>query len=679
MRYLALIGASLCLAIAQEKKSLDLQAEPKWVDTGLKLARGDRFAIEASGEIKLKGQSGEVQRTGPSGLARGFRDLLRIMQLNTAGRGAVIARVSERETALPFLVGPSKDAIVSATGNLFLSVNLPSNETGEGSFRIVVTVTQADPAQLAPPSSVKLVEVTQAQLNSTPLRVVDAMGNEGDRVNFVIVGSEATLTSALNAVGWVQVDRSNRDSILNAILISMSKQAYVTLPMSELIMFDRVQDYGFAHAVPFVVIAQRHHFRIWKAPFQVNGTNVWIGAGTHDIGFEKDQRNNRITHKIDPETDKERDYIGQTLQESGLVAKSSYMEHVNPVKEARTATGGGFRSDGRTMIIYLEQTRNESGVRFANVFCSVLRSNPDAGTWGACTDYIETKAEKVVALPPMSRDYRVVVVPGIFSSCATEAPAFETARAYLKDRHGVDAALLNISNNSSEDNAKAIAKYLREEWVKDKRKFILVGYSKGTPDIQTALALEPDLRGMVAAFISVAGASGGSPVADALPASLNGMLGKLNGRGGCQGDLSDGFKSLSVENRRRFLSQYPKPYVPTYSIPAVADKDKVSKAMIQSWTLMNSFSIRNDAQLAETDAIIPGSIYLGAVRSDHFALALPLENIQGGILRPFLDKNSYPRATLLESALRLVLEDLNAPTPSELKPKAPANKSIFQP
>ena len=445
--------------------------------------------------------------------------------------------------------------------------------------------------------------------------------------------------------------------------------------MSQLIMFDRIQDYGFAHAVPFVVIAQRHHFRIWKAPFQVNGTDAWIGAGTHDIGFERDQRNNGITHKIDPETDKERDYIGATLQESGIVVKSAYMEHVNPVREARTATGGGFRSDGRTLMLYLEQSRNEQGVRFANMFCSVLATNPDGGEWGGCGEYIETKPEKMVSLPPMSRDYRVVVVPGIFSSCASDAPAFETGRAYLKDKQGVDAALLNISNNSSEDNAKTIAKYLRDQWISDQRKFILVGYSKGTPDIQVALATEPDLRKMVAAFISIAGASGGSPVADALPARLSNMLGRINGKGGCQGDLSDGFKSLGMEKRRQFLALYPDIFVPTYSIPAVADREKVSKVMLQSWTVLNGFSARNDAQLAEPDAIIPGSTYLGAARSDHFALALPLENIQGGILKRLLDKNNYPRAVLLESAVRIALEDLKAPTPEAFKPKP----SIFQP
>jgi hypothetical protein len=668
-------------AYGQTTRELTLPATSKWVDSGLKLERGDRYTIEASGEIVLRGAKGEEQPSGPAGLARGFRDLIRALPLNTSGRGAVIGKVGDRETSQPFLVGPRRDGEVALGGNLFLNVNLTANESGSGAYRIKLSVVKA-PVELTKAKPTPVVELTQAQLDSLPTRVVDAEGNEGDRVNFLIVGTEAAVTGALKAAGWVQVDKSVKSSVINAILISMSKQAYLTIPMSELMMFGRSQDYGFAHAVPFVVVAQRHHFRIWRAPFQVNGTDVWVGAGTHDIGFEKDQRNGGITHKIDPETDKERDYIGQTLEESGLVVKKTYMTHKTPVLEARTATGGSFRSDGRTLITYLEQKRNDDAVRFSNLFCSVLKTNPDGGEWGPCDEYMETPSEKSVDLLPMSRDYRVVVVPGIFSSCASDAPAFDRGRAYLKDKQGVDAALLNIPNNSSEDNAKQIAKYLREQWAKDKRKFILVGYSKGTPDIQTALATEADLKGMVAAFISIAGASGGSPVADALPDRLSSMLGKVNGKGGCEGDLSDGFKSLSVERRRQFLAQYPNPVVPTFSIPAVADQDKVSKAMMQSWTIMNSFSPRNDAQLAEQDAIVPGSMNLGAARSDHFALALPLENMKGGVLKTFLDKNNYPRAALLESVVRFALQELKAPAGKVIEPPKQApqkNKSIFQP
>ena len=109
--------------------------------------------------------------------------------------------------------------------------------------------------------------------------------------------------------------------------------------MSQLYLFGRAQDYGMAHAEPVAVVARRHHFRIWKAPFKAEGEEVRVGAGTHDIGFDKDQRNNGITHKIDPEVDNEREFIGQSLQETGLVAKLSYIMPSKPNKEAKTAHG----------------------------------------------------------------------------------------------------------------------------------------------------------------------------------------------------------------------------------------------------------------------------------------------------------------------------------------------------
>ena len=102
------------------------------------------------------------------------------------------------------------------------------------------------------------------------------------------------------------------------------------------------------------MVASRHHFRIWKAPDGLDGRTVWVGAGTHDIGFDRDQRNNGVTHRIDPETDGERDYIRDSLVQTGMVAKSEYMTAGDPVKTAKTATGSEFHSDGRTLIVYVK-------------------------------------------------------------------------------------------------------------------------------------------------------------------------------------------------------------------------------------------------------------------------------------------------------------------------------------
>ena len=84
-----------------------------------------------------------------------------------------------------------------------------------------------------------------------------------------------------------------------------------------------------------------------------SGYEAWVGAGTHDIGFDRDNRNNGVTHKIDPDVDKERDYIGQSLQESSMVAKLDYVMPSKPSQEAVTATGATFHSDGRVLVIYL--------------------------------------------------------------------------------------------------------------------------------------------------------------------------------------------------------------------------------------------------------------------------------------------------------------------------------------
>jgi hypothetical protein len=191
-------------------------------------------------------------------------------------------------------------------------------------------------------------------IDSLPRRVNDQFQNQGDMVNFVIVGSLRDVQDALTAADWHVADRNVQESVVKAAIQTYQKKAYLAMPMSELYLFGRVQDYGYEQAEPYAVVASRHHFRIWKAPFQWDGKDVWAGAGTHDVGFEKDQRNGNVTHKIDPAVDGERDNIGATLQKAGKVKSLNYYLPPDPVMGAKNATGGGYHSNGQILVIQLQ-------------------------------------------------------------------------------------------------------------------------------------------------------------------------------------------------------------------------------------------------------------------------------------------------------------------------------------
>jgi len=179
-------------------------------------------------------------------------------------------------------------------------------------------------------------------------------------VNFLILGSETAMQNVFTSAGWVKVDSDVQNTILHGLISSLEKQSYLTMPMSQLYLFGRSQDYGWAHAEPIDVVRSRNHLRIWQAPFTVNGETLWVGAATHDIGFERDERNNGLTHKIDPDIDLERDYVEKTLCSTGLVAQVFHFVPRNPMQEARTATGGSFHSNGQVLILKLVQRGQDS-------------------------------------------------------------------------------------------------------------------------------------------------------------------------------------------------------------------------------------------------------------------------------------------------------------------------------
>jgi hypothetical protein len=357
------------IATADTSKSYEIEVSGKteWVDTKVDVRGGAKLRFTATGKITYPSDNsyeGKLRTSGtfgPDGLPRGYADLLHQYAVSDAGHGALIGRIGSDSYAQAFLVGASKEYDVPVAGRLFLGINQSMKEasTAEGSFHVKIEILDegmSDAANPGGPAETRVPGITPDLLSKIPRRVSDPSGKPGDMVNVLIIGTQNQVVQAFTAAGWVQVDKTAGNTALIAVMDSLEKKDYLTMPMSTLFLFNRAQDYGFAHAEPVKVVMSRNHLRVWKSPYEVDGRPLWCVAATHDIGFERDQRNNGVTHKIDPAIDGEREYVNGTLSGTGLVVQRDHLTPADPLTTAKTATGGEFHSDGRILVLVLRNT-----------------------------------------------------------------------------------------------------------------------------------------------------------------------------------------------------------------------------------------------------------------------------------------------------------------------------------
>jgi hypothetical protein len=360
-------ASTVLIAPAGKSYTIEVPAAKEWVDTNIDLRGGAKVRFTATGQITYpadQSYSGKLHTAGtfgPDGLTRGFADLIHEYAVTNAGHGALIGRVGTADYAQGFLIGANKEYVVPVAGRLFLGINQSQKDAdgATGSFQVTIEILDegSGDANIGGPADSRIPGITPELLAKIPRRVSDQAHNPGDMVNVLIIGTQDQLVQTFTEAGWVQVDKSVGSTAMNAFLGSLEKKDYLTMPMSILYLFDRPQDFGFAHAEPVRVAMSRNHLRVWKSPFEVNDRPLWCIAATHDIGFERDQRNNGVTHKIDPSIDGEREYVNGTLSSTGLVIARDHVTPADALTTAKTATGGEFHSDGRIVVIELKSAK----------------------------------------------------------------------------------------------------------------------------------------------------------------------------------------------------------------------------------------------------------------------------------------------------------------------------------
>jgi len=189
-------------------------------------------------------------------------------------------------------------------------------------------------------------------------------------------------------------------------------------------------------------------------------------------------------------------------------------------------------------------------------------------------------------------------------------------------------------------------------------RLVLIGYSKGAPDILEAVVAYPEMRSRVAAVVSAAGSVGGSALANDAEQYEADLLRHFPGATCSSGD-GGAVNSLRPATRKNWLAQNPlPPELRYYSLVTFPQPERISSILTSSYKKLARIDARNDSQMIFYDQVVPGSTLVGYVNADHWALAVPIARTHDTIGSLFVTQNAYPREALAESLLRFVEEDL---------------------
>ena len=187
----------------------------------------------------------------------------------------------------------------------------------------------------------------------------------GDPVNLAFLGEAEQIEQALQAAKWTRADAVTLGSSLRIVSSTVTRRSYHDAPVSPLFLFGRQQDFAYQQEVDGNP-AQRHHVRFWRCPdgwMLPGGTRVdWVAAGTFDTSVGLSLFTLQVTHKIDADTDVERDHIVSTLTAADPRVVVDVIEDFSTGYHARNGGGDSINTDGDLPIVDVRACVGEAGV-----------------------------------------------------------------------------------------------------------------------------------------------------------------------------------------------------------------------------------------------------------------------------------------------------------------------------
>jgi pimeloyl-ACP methyl ester carboxylesterase len=304
--------------------------------------------------------------------------------------------------------------------------------------------------------------------------------------------------------------------------------------------------------------------------------------------------------------------------------------------------------------------------RFREIYCAVQVHHGAALPYDrSCDEVVMRLAQEPAAtaepvfLGPARLSLRILIVSGLFSECVSSlTSAYSYALDYL-EQFGYQGGEIRVSGrSSSEHNARQIRDAIIGLDLQEGEQIVLVGYSKGSVDILEALVRHPEIEPAVVAVVSIAGAIGGSPVAEFYGDTFKRLVAAIPLLGCSFGDQG-AFESIKPSTRRMWLARHQLPAgISYFSLVSFAEREHISRLLRSNYDRLAAIDPRNDGLLLFWDQVIPDSTLLGYIRADHWAIAMPFSQDLPLTSAVVVNHNKFPREVLFEATIRFVEEVL---------------------
>jgi len=176
----------------------------------------------------------------------------------------------------------------------------------------------------------------------------------GDPINLAFNGNEKQVKALMKDAGWIEAEKLSLESTVKMIKSTITRKSYLSAPVSSLFLFNEKQDLAFQQEVGGTT-SKRHHIRFWKCPkgwFLPGGFKAdWLAAATFDrkVGFSTFTL--QITHKIEPDVDKERDFVLKSIKNTKRKIDIKQIENFTSSYHGRNGGGDLIETDGALPFI----------------------------------------------------------------------------------------------------------------------------------------------------------------------------------------------------------------------------------------------------------------------------------------------------------------------------------------